>query len=356
VRVDLLSSTPASALEGSGTFVALDGLARGLAALGHEVVVHPLRLRTGFHTLDRWLYNAAVAAAPPPGALVVGADLDGFLWARRRRRGAGAPVFVAAPKGIIADELRNERGWVRALLAVQARWERANLHRADRVVVTSQYCARVVQSLYGVPAGRLAVVPEPIDLAEWRRRFAAAERRPVDRPTVLAVGRAYPRKRLGDLLEAAAVLRARIPRLEVRIVGNGPEMPALRRQRVRSGLEETVTLLGDVSRQALAAEYVNAHCFCLPSVQEGFGIAFAEAMAAGLPVVACRAAAVPEVVLEGVTGRLVSPRAPAELAQALETLLVNEGVRKDLGEGGQRRVQALDLLPVARQFLAACAR
>ena len=355
MRVDLLSSTPPSTLEGSGTFVALDGLARGLAALGHEVVFHPLRVRTGFHTFDRWLYNVAVAAAPPRGPLVIGVDLDGFLWARWRRGRRRTPVFVAAPKGIIADELRNERGWVRVLLGVQARWERGNLHRADRVIVTSRYCADIVEALYGIPASRLAVVPEPIDLAEWQRRFAEAERRPGHRPTVLAVARMYPRKRLGDLVEAAAVLRARIPGVEIRIVGNGPEMPALRVQRRRRGLESTVTLLGDVSRQALATEYVNSHCFCLPSVQEGFGIVFAEAMAAGVPVVACRAAAVPEVVLDGVTGLLVNPRCPEELARGMETLLMNEGLRKDMGEAGRRRVQALDLEPVARRFLEACA-
>src|SRR5262245_25038825 len=191
MRVDLLSSTPPSAVEGSGTFVALHGLARGLSALGHEVVFRPLKVRTGFHTFDRWLYNAAMVADPPRGALVIGADLDGFLWARYRRGGRSAPMFVAAPKGIIADELRNERGWVRVLLSVQARWERRNLHRADRVIVTSQYCARVVEELYGVPSARLAVVPEPVDVSGWRRRFAEAERRPVHRPTVLAVARMY---------------------------------------------------------------------------------------------------------------------------------------------------------------------
>jgi glycosyltransferase involved in cell wall biosynthesis len=335
--------------------VALDGLARGLTALGHDVVRHPLRWRTRFHTLDRWLYNAAVLAAPPRGSLVVGVDLDGFLWARWRPRGQGAPTFVAAPKGVIADELRNERGWVKTLLGVQARWERHNVQRADRVVVTSRYCADVVQALYGVPAARLAVVPEPIDVAAWRERVMAADRRPADRPTVLAVARMYPRKRLVDLVEASAILRSRIPTVAIRIVGNGPEMAALRRQRAQRGLESTVTLLGDVTRQALATEYANAHCFCLPSIQEGFGIVFAEAMVAGLPVVACRAAAVPEIVLDGVTGLLVTPRCPEELAHGLERLLMDEGLRKDWGDAGRRRVEALDLQPVARRFLEACA-
>ena len=63
-----------------------------------------MRRRSGFHTFDRWLYNATVAGDPPRTDLVLGVDLDGFLWARRRRGGARA--YVVALKGIIADELQ----------------------------------------------------------------------------------------------------------------------------------------------------------------------------------------------------------------------------------------------------------
>src|SRR5262249_22357469 len=172
MRLAILSSTPASPTEGSGTFVALDGLIRGLTTLGHHVQFRPLRVRSGFHTLDRWLYNAGTVVSRPRADVVLGIDLDGFLWAR----GRGHVPFVVALKGIIADELRNERGWVKALLGVQARWERANVHRADRVVVPSRYSAGVAASLYDLPAERIAVVPEPIDLDEWRRPFPAADR------------------------------------------------------------------------------------------------------------------------------------------------------------------------------------
>ncbi|HLF49196.1 MAG TPA: glycosyltransferase, partial [Methylomirabilota bacterium] len=162
-------------------------------------------MRTGFHTLDRWLYNAGVALRPPRAAdLVVGVDLDGFLWARRRRG-----PFVVMLKGIIADELKNERGWVRALLAVQSRWERANTRRADVVCVTSRYSAGVARSEYGVTDERLAVVPEPIDLDGWEGEFSRAVRRPRPGPTVLSVARLYPRKRMGDLLRAGILVRER---------------------------------------------------------------------------------------------------------------------------------------------------
>jgi glycosyltransferase involved in cell wall biosynthesis len=348
LRFAFLTSTPLSPTEGSGTFVAIDGLVRGLSQLGHEVVVRPLELRTGFHTLDRWLYNARVALAPPAADVVVGVDLDGFLLARRRRG-----PFVVMLKGIIADELRNERGMVRALLGIQAGWERRNTARADRVVVPSRYSASVARDVYDIPAAKLVVVPEPIDLADWRRRFAEAATARAARPTVLSVARMYPRKRLEDLLRAAARLRERIPTAQVRIVGEGPESAALRALHRELRLGDSAVLLGEVTRRTLAVEYVSAHCFCLPTVQEGFGLVFAEAMAAGLPVVACRAAAVPEIVEDRQTGLLVNPRSPGELATALETLLMNRELSEAFGRVAARRVEAFGLDSVARRFLEA---
>lgn len=376
MRLAFLSSTPPSAREGSGTFVGLDGLRRGLSRAGHTVDVRPLGFRSGFHTFDRWLYNARIAARPPRADVVVGVDLDGFIWARRRGafaathadsprlrlrlarrpdgRALGAPrrvPYAVMLKGIIADELRHERGWVRALLTLQARWERANCARADRIVVPSRYSAEVAASVYAIPPAKLAVVPEPIDLETWRRLFAAADGRPASRPLVLAVARMYPRKRLQDLLVAASRLRQRIPDVQVRIVGEGPESAHLRRLHAKLGLGDSVAFLGEVPRAILAVEYGRAQCFCLPSVQEGFGLVFAEAMAAGLPVVACRAAAIPEVVIDGRTGLLVAPRSPEEVAAALERLLTNAELRKELGEAGRRRVEAFDLDRVAVEFL-----
>jgi glycosyltransferase involved in cell wall biosynthesis len=331
--------------------VAIDGLMRGLARLGHVASLRPLRTRSCIHTLTRWRYNVEVLRRPPAADVVLGVDLDGFLWAPRRPRGLRYAVLL---KGIIADELQNERGLVRATLALQARWERRNVHAADRVVVPSRYSASIAQALYDVPAAVLAVVPEPIDLAEWRRRFAGAPARaPATPPTILAVARMYPRKRLQDLLQAARILRTRIPGVRVRIVGEGPESARLRNEARRLELGDTVVFLGEVARQALAVEYVTADCFCLPTVQEGFGIVFTEAMAAGLPVVACRAAAVSEVVEDGRTGLLVSPRSPEELAMALEKVLTNPTLRRELGDNGRRRVEALDLDRVAARLLEA---
>jgi glycosyltransferase involved in cell wall biosynthesis len=156
-----------------------------------------------------------------------------------------------------------------------------------------------------------------------------------------------------DLLEAAAMVRARIADVQFRIVGEGPEATRLRGVHARLALGDTVVFLGHVDRDTLALEYSRARCFCLPTVQEGFGLVFAEAMAAGLPVVACRAAAVPELVRDGETGLLVPPRTPAALAAALERMLEDDDLRREMAMAGRTRVEALDLVPVARRFLEA---
>jgi len=275
-------------------------------------------------------------------------DLDGFLWARRRRL-----PFVASLKGVIADELKNERGVTRALLAIQAHWERANARRADVVIAPSRYSADVARREYGLPAAKLAVVPEPIELERWAALFAAATPRPRGGPTILCVARMYPRKRIGDLLEAAALLRSRIPGARVRIVGKGPEWERVVRLHAALGLGETVSLLGDVSRERLAEEYISADLFCLPSVQESLGIVFLEAMAAGLAVVACRAAAMPEVVEDGVTGLLAPPRDPAGLCAAIETLVADPARARVMGDAGRRAVAAYTPERVATRLLEA---
>jgi glycosyltransferase involved in cell wall biosynthesis len=252
---------------------------------------------------------------------------------------------VASLKGIIADELRNERGWVRALLTVQARWERRNVNRGDLVMVTSRYCAEVAQREYGVPPERIAVVPEPIDLEVWDDQFWRASRRPRGsppaNPVVLCVARMYPRKRIGDLLHAAGILRGRVPGVQVRIVGRGPEWPAVSRLRAELGLGESVALLGDVGRERLAEEYVNATVFCLPSVQEGFGIVFLEAAACGVPQVAGDSGGAEDAVVDDVTGVMVRvAEDPREAARAFERLLDDPDLRSRMGEAGRARAVA----------------
>jgi len=269
--------------------------------------------------------------------------MDGYRIAGR----SGLP-HVASIKGVIADEMRFERGLTRLTMAVQAACERRHVRRADLVITTSRYAATRIRQLYGLDR-QPEIVPELIDLQGWQDLFA---RNPATRNpqafTVLSVCRFYPRKRLDVLLRAAAQLRQQIPELEVRIVGGGPEAAGLRRLACALHLHTTVRWLGDLSQEELAREYNGADVFCLPSVQEGFGIVFLEAMAAGLPIVAARSAAVPEVVEDGL---LVAPEDEQALTEALLRLYREPDLRRELAARGRQRVARYDAPLVARRFL-----
>jgi glycosyltransferase involved in cell wall biosynthesis len=219
-------------------------------------------------------------------------------------------------------------------------------------LVTSRYSGECAQRLYGLRQFP-TVVPELIDLAAWRRHlaaFPAPAQAGSGRFSVLYVGRFYRRKRVGLLLEAAAALRNAIPKLEIRIVGNGPCDAAWRAQAGRLNLTNTVTWLGDISRADLAAEYNRADVFCLPSVQEGFGIVLLEAMAAGKPIVAARAAAIPEVAPHAT---LVEPENAQSLAAGILDLYESPQARAAQSAKGLARVERFDAPQVARLFVDA---
>jgi glycosyltransferase involved in cell wall biosynthesis len=235
-------------------------------------------------------------------------------------------------------------------MSVQARCERLHVERAARVLVTSHYSGERVREFYGlreIPA----IVPELIDLGEWRRLL---ELHPAhsSRFTVLFVGRLYRRKRVDALLRAAAALAGRIAGLEIRIAGDGPCAAGLHRLSRELKLDRTVAWLGNVSHAQLLAEYNRADLFCLPSVQEGFGIVLLEAMAAAKPIVASRAAAIPEVAPDAL---LVEPGSPEALAAAIEALYRSPETRAALGSAGAQWVEQFDAPLVARRFLQAVA-
>jgi glycosyltransferase involved in cell wall biosynthesis len=339
-----LTTIPLNVWEGSGCFVGTETLAAGIRALGGQVTMITPRFRLPIYAAERVLFNEMLRYRKiAAGSVVVGIDADGYSIAGRRRN-----FHVAAIKGVIADVLPYERGATRASLAFQAHLEKLHTQRADLVVTPSRYCASRIEELYGVRGA--TVVPELIDLGKWRELLASSPTRPQanSRFTVLCVCRFYARKRVHLLLRAAALLRERIAELEVRIVGGGREAASLRRLWRELRLEGTVRWAGDASASELAAEYQRADVFCLPSVQEGFGIVFLEAMAAGKPIVAARAAAAPEVVRHGL---LVEPESAEALAEAIERLYWDSELRGSLGEAGRRHVEQYEMLRVARCFV-----
>lgn len=334
MNIRFLTSTPLDVVRGSGTYVGMHVLAGALETLGHRVHFEKQGRPLPVYTLERLMFNRRLRP-DPSFDLTVGFDMDGYTI-------ADAPGHVASLKGVIADEVRFEHGFTRLTMSFQAVWEREHVHRAARVIATSAYSAECACEFYNLRR-KPVVVPELIALAEWR---ALLRQHPATSPkfTVLYVGRLYRRKRVDVLLRTAAILRSRIPELELRIVGNGPCAAELRAQ------SREAVWLGDISRSQLAAEYNRASVFCLPSVQEGFGIVLLEAMAAGKPIVASRAGAIPEVAPHAA---LVEPESPEALAAAIERLYWSSDEREANAAAGTEWVERFDAPRVARRFLEA---
>lgn len=348
-RLLFVTGTSPDVRAGSGTFVGITVLRAALEARGHRIdLLAPPPGRGPLSLPGRLSFNLrarhAALRIPSDTDAMVGFDLDGVFIPR------GKPLRVAALKGVVAEEARFERRLTRLRLTAEAALERRHVRGADRVIATSEHSASRIEEDYGISRDRIRIVPEPIDLSRWSQALETAPRLLRGRPSILCVAHLYPRKDVRTLLDAVARLA---PDVVLRVVGTGPEEESLARRANRRDLQGRVELLGHVSFERLAAEYRRADVFCLPSRQEGFGIVFLEAMAAGLPIVAARCAAVPEIVRQGEGGLLVPPRDPEALAGALSGLLSDRRERRRLSEGGLRRVRDYDAPLVAERFMAA---
>ena len=349
MKFAFITATPQNSQSGSGTFVGNARLMDALRGMGHGVDVIVPKSTTGKlgYTAHRFGWNWRLHARDFDGYdVVVGLDMDGYTIAHRTR----AP-FVAYIHGIIADEATFERGAVRTSLELQARAERVSVHRAALVLTTSQYSVKRLSALYGLPIQQIHAVPPPIDVRAWDAACAALSVVPAARPTILCVGVQYPRKNVALLICAAALLRNEFPALDVRIASAGPEWRNLRALTQALGLQGTVSFLGHVPFEHLVMEYMQCTLFCLPSLQEGWGLVFAEAMASRKPVVASRSTSTPEVIEHGVSGLLSAPNDAADLARNIAAVLRDPNLARRLGEAGRARAEQFDAQVIARQFL-----
>jgi phosphatidylinositol alpha-1,6-mannosyltransferase len=159
-------------------------------------------------------------------------------------------------------------------------------------------------------------------------------------------------KGIDHLVEALAEVIRSFPKSRLIVVGDGPGRPMLERLAARCGVGPHVEFTGPLTDDQLARVYHRSHIFVLPSAQEGFGIAYLEAMASGLPIVAAKAAAVPEIVVDGKTGLLVDYGDVSGLAQAIGALLQDPKLRRWMGHHGLEVVRSTFTMDQVKNVLA----
>lgn len=317
-------------------------LAEAQAAAGHEVSVlvtnpggqRPFAVENGVR-VRRVQRLATVASTPLSVALP---------WALRQARPQITHLHFPYPVGEVSQLLLgNGRPTVityhsdvvrqQGILRFYRPLLRRVLQRADRIIATSD--RYVASSPYLQPlAHKCVVVPLSVDPAPFLQAQPLLPEG--ERPSLLFVGRHRYYKGVDDLLRA-------MPHVDAQLIvgGDGPLRETWQALAQQLGVAERVRFVGRVSDAELPRLYAGADVFVLPANAraEAFGKVLLEAMAAGLPCVTTDVGTGTSfVVQDGVTGLVVPPRSPSQLAQAIGRLLADAAWRQALGAAGRARV------------------
>ncbi|HSS59979.1 MAG TPA: glycosyltransferase family 4 protein [Candidatus Limnocylindrales bacterium] len=315
-------------------------------ALDRQTGIEPTVIELGFETaspalrhvplLSSWSLRASIAARAALRSRVRLGALDGiFVHTQTASLLLGGlmkdiPTVIsldATPKNF--DTVGRGYGHQAGLAAVEGAktaMYRRTLRAADELVVWCQWAAGSLVSDYGITPHKIHVIPPGVDLDLFQP--SSSERRPGP-VRVLFVGGDFARKGGQDLLAAMTMLDG--AELDVVTSEQGIEIPEGVRCRIHRGLAP--------QSEALLRLYAEADIFALPSRSDCLPQALAEAAASGLPMVATRVGAMPEIVADGVNGLLVESASPQSLASGLRTLIGNASLRKRLGAQGRQTAE-----------------
>lgn len=291
-----------------------------LRELGWQVTVADLGDGFPFPSARQRATALAILSAVPDGCPIV---LDGLAFGALPEAGAlrrRTPLIA-----LVHQPLALDPGLDTTQADVFRQSERAALAAAARVVVTSEATAEIVRADYDVPPRRISVVRpgnDPVPPAPGSSDGVVR---------LLSVGSVVPVKGY-DLLVAAVATLADLP-WQLTIAGDRTRNPAAAAQLDADieayGLGDKVAVLGAVAPERIIELFLTSDVFVLASRFEGYGMALAEAIAHGIPVVSTRAGAIPRTVPAG-TGLLVPPNDAAALAQALRRLIGDPAERRRL--------------------------
>jgi colanic acid/amylovoran biosynthesis glycosyltransferase len=244
------------------------------------------------------------------------------------------------------------------LLSVDAYHLREKIEQAAFVFCISDFCRSQLCQLTSpeqwtkFTVVRLGV--DPVMLSPASRPMDLPARKPSPTLELVCTGRLVPAKGHHILIEALAVLEQRGIQLHTTLIGAGPERKSLEALVKQHGLEEAVTFTSALSHEATLETLRRADIFTLASFAEGIPVALMEAMSLGLPCVSTTVAGIPELIRSGFDGILVPPANVAALADALEALVNDPALRRQLGSSGRQRIVADYNLPLNQKILAQC--
>jgi len=223
----------------------------------------------------------------------------------------------------------------------------ASLYRSSTVLTPSHGSREQILDYLRLPEGNVHVLPPGVEPDFHPGGNRAAQ------PTVLAVGRLVPHKRIEDLIGIVPTLADRVPDVQLVIVGEGYHRAALEDCAARVGVTDRVEFRRAVDRPALVDAYRSAWVVASASIAEGWGMTITEAGACGTPAVASRIGGHLDAIGDGVSGLLADD--PADLAEKLALVLTDDTLRTRLSEGALKRSTALSWSATAASVMEALA-
>jgi glycosyltransferase involved in cell wall biosynthesis len=213
---------------------------------------------------------------------------------------------------------------------------------ADHVVANAEAIRRMLVDQEGLPASRVSVIHNGLDLPRFDARAREGLHAPLPdtggAPVVAHVANMnHPVKRQEDLMQALAILRDQNVTLHAYLVGDGPRRPELEQKAVELGVADRVHFVG--RRQDVPAIYAHADLGVLCSNAEGMSNAVMEGMAAGLPMVVTAVGGNPDLIVDGERGRVVQAERPEQLAEALGWMLAHPERAKEMGAAAREFVR-----------------
>ena len=293
--------------------------------------IHEIGLFRGIFDRTRYARALQVVRAFRPH-IIHGAVYEGVAVAALVGRAAGVPVIMGEETSDPVNRRRRGNLLYRGLAGL-----------THHMVAVSPAVQRYLVNRIHVPARKVTLINNgvaeaaPVS-AEQRRTLRAGLGIASNDLVIGSCGRLLDsHKRFSDLLRAFATLQTQVPHAHLVIVGEGPDEGALRQLAAHLQIADRVYFTGYQANPR--PMYAAMDVFALASAHEAFGLVLVEAMLAGLPVVATRVGGIPDVVAEGVSGRLVPASTPESLADALLGLLQSPALRAQFGAAGLARAR-----------------
>lgn len=306
---------------GTGTDVFTIRLAESLEKLGVRTLITWLPLRAEYAP---WLVPVPDA---PAWATIVHAN----SWLSTRFIPPALPVVVSAHHCVHDPALATYKSWMQKIYhRLWGRWIESRLfQRAAAIVSQSHYSALQFRMSYRIPEP--IVIPSGIDLhGVFQPRSLQLPHCPF---RLIYIG-SWSRRKGVDLF--APIMEALGPKFELRVTSDKP--PG---ERIYSTVANIISIGRPIDQGELALAYGEADALLFPSRLEGFGLAVLEALACGLPVIAARSSALPEVVEDGVTGLLCEQDDVAAFSEAIRQLACDQNKWIEMRIAARHRVEAL---------------